>query len=81
MSIPEKEHDCARIVKLIHGIEVWNLSYVHQIDHSKIADLLSDFIKSFIHLHASRIPIVSKTDAYNTIFLGEDCLIDLPAII
>jgi hypothetical protein len=40
--VPEKEHDCAWVVQLIHGIEVWHLRDIHYVNDSKVLDVLSD---------------------------------------
>jgi len=66
MSVPPKEHDCTRIVELIHGVEVRHFFYVHQINYSKKSNLFAYFEKSFVHLHALRIHISSKSNNYNS---------------
>jgi hypothetical protein len=43
--VPEEEHDCAWVVQLIHGIEVWHLRDIHYVDDSKVLDILSDTCK------------------------------------
>lgn len=38
--VSEEEHDRARVIQLIHGIEVRNCADVYQVDHSKVLDLV-----------------------------------------
>lgn len=38
MLIPEEEHDCARVVQLVHGLEVGDLIEVANVYHGKILD-------------------------------------------
>lgn len=45
-----------------HFVKVRNFRDVNQIDDGKVLDLLGDAVKAFIHFHASRVPIVTKTN-------------------
>ena len=40
MLVPVEEHDGARIVQLVHLVEIGDLRDVNQIDHRKVFDLL-----------------------------------------
>lgn len=37
--LPEKEHDCARIIQLVHLVEIWHFCDVHKINDRKILHL------------------------------------------
>lgn len=37
--LPEKEHDGAGVVQLVHLVEVWHFCDVHQVNNSKILHL------------------------------------------
>ena len=60
-------------------IEVRNLGDVAQIDHSKVLYLLRHPIESLVHSHALWIPIVAEPDDHDSVFLGLDSLVDVPA--
>lgn len=80
MLVTEEEHHGAGIVQLVHLIKVGHFRNVHQIDHSKVLDLLGNPVEHFVHLHTGRVPIVSESDHHHTILFRQDRLIDLPAI-
>ena len=44
MPISEKEHDGARVVELIHRVEIWDLGYVNQIYDGEITDFFGAFV-------------------------------------
>ena len=39
---PEEEHDGARVVELVHLVEVRHVVDVHQVDHHEVLALLGD---------------------------------------
>ena len=48
MLVSEEKHACARIVQLVHLVEVRYLRNVHQIETGKVAALLGNYIKMMI---------------------------------
>ena len=42
MFVPEKEHECHRVVELVHLLEVGNLIQIANIEHGKILDTVGD---------------------------------------
>ena len=81
MSISEEKHSGARIIELIHCVEVWNLCYINKVNNCEVADFLCTFIQNFILLHAGWIPVMAKPNADYSIFLWKDCLVYFPTII
>ena len=61
--LPEEEHDCARIIQLVHLVKVGNLGDIHQVDGHKVLTLLSNTVQRLIHLHTGWVPIVTKPGA------------------
>lgn len=60
--VPEEEHAGARVIQLVHLVEVWHLCDVDQVDDSKVLDLFSNVIQNLIHLHAGWVPVVAEAD-------------------
>ena len=46
----------------LHFVKVWNSRDVDQEENSKVFHFLSNTEENFIHLHAGRVPIVTKSD-------------------
>ncbi|CAN8003102.1 unnamed protein product, partial [Ixodes hexagonus] len=85
--VAEEEHDRARVVQLIHLVEVRHLRDVHQVDGRKthhrtlLLYLLYDAVEHLIHLHAGRVPVVAEADHHHPVLLRQDGLVHLPAIV
>eukprot|EP00306_Pavlova_sp_CCMP459_P021172 CAMPEP_0185541328 /NCGR_PEP_ID=MMETSP1381-20130426/1892_1 /TAXON_ID=298111 /ORGANISM="Pavlova sp., Strain CCMP459" /LENGTH=184 /DNA_ID=CAMNT_0028153231 /DNA_START=988 /DNA_END=1543 /DNA_ORIENTATION=- len=79
MLVPEEEHDSARVVEFVHGVEVGHLRDVHEVDHRKVLHKLSYGVECLVHLHAHGVIVVAKADHYHSILLGEDGLVHRPA--
>lgn len=62
-----------------HLVEIWHLGDVDEIDYGKVLDLLSDTVQRLVHRHALAIPVMSEAQYDDTVFLGFDGLIDMPA--
>lgn len=50
MFIAEEKHYRARVIQLVHSVEIWHLWNINKIYNSKILDRLSHRSKNFIHL-------------------------------
>jgi len=61
-----------------HLVKVRDLCDVCKIDDSKVLDLLGDGVERFVHYHALGVPVMSKANDDNSIFLRFDGLIDVP---
>lgn len=59
--VAEEEHHRARIVQLVHLVEVRHLGNVDQIDDSEVLHFLGDAVHDLIHFHAGGVPIVTET--------------------
>ena len=46
---------------------IYIITSTYQVNHCKIFNFFGNTIKNLVHLHTSRIPIMSKTNDYNTI--------------
>ena len=57
-----------------------DLGYVHQVNGTEVLAFLRDAVESLVHLHTGGVPVVPEPDENNPVLLGEDGLVDLPAI-
>lgn len=48
----EEEHDGARVVQLVHGVEVRHAVYVTDIDDCEVLNFLGDFVENLVLTHA-----------------------------
>ncbi len=62
-----------------HLIEVWDLRNVDEVDYSEVLDLVRNTIQSLVHGHALAVPVVPEADDDDSVFLGLDRLVDVPA--
>ena len=62
-----------------HLVEVRNLGDVDEVDDGKVLNLLRDAVQSLVHDHALRVPVMSEADNDDTVFLGFDGFVDVPA--
>lgn len=46
-----------------------------------VKDLFGDAVQNFVHFHAGRVPVVPKADDNDSVLLGQNGLIDLPAVV
>lgn len=46
----------------------------------RISHLFGDAVENFVHLHTRWVPVVSKADHKDSVLLGQNGLVDLPAI-
>lgn len=75
----EEEHDGARIVEFVHGVEIWDAVDVANIYDSEVLDALSNFVEDLVLAHAIWIVVATKADHDEALVFGEDGLIDMPA--
>jgi hypothetical protein len=68
MSVSEEKHYGARIIQLIHGVEVRHFVYVDHVKDSKLLNCFSTFYKDFINLHAGFLCVSAKSNAYYFVF-------------
>ena len=62
-----------------HLVEIGDLCDIDQIDDSKVLDFLRNAMKSFVHGHALRIPVMAETNYHDAIFFGFDSFVNMPA--
>jgi len=77
--VPEEEHDCHGIVKLVHLVEIGDLVEIANVDNSEILDSVGDAVEDFVLAHTVRIPITTEANDNEALFFGHDGLIDVPA--
>ena len=78
--VPVEEHGGARVVQLVHLVEVGHLRDVHQVAHGKVLHLLGDLVQGLVHLHALGVPVVAEADDHHPLRLVQDGLVHLPAV-
>ena len=49
--VPEEEHDCGWVIKLVHCVEIRHLCDVYEVYYSKVLYRLSNWSQNFIHLN------------------------------
>ena len=79
MLIPEKEHQCHRVVKLIHLFKVWDLVEITDVKDSEVFDSVRDFVENLILTHTICIPVTTEANNDKTFFFGHYGLIDVPS--
>lgn len=80
MFVAEEEHGRAGVVQLVHLVEIGHFGDIDQVNDGKVLDLFGDRVEEFVHLHAGWVPIGSEPEDDDTVFFGEDCLVNLPAV-
>jgi hypothetical protein len=78
--VPKEEHASARVIQLVHLVEVGDLGYVDQIDDAKVLALFGDSEEGFIHFHAGGVPVMAEPDEHDLVLFRQDGLVYLPAI-
>ena len=71
--------DGKRRTRLTDLIEVRNLGDIAQIYYSEVLYLLRHAIEGLVHSHALGIPVVTEPNDDDSVFLGFDGLVDVPA--
>ena len=79
MLVAEEEHEGYWVVKLIHLLEVWHLIEVANVDDGKVLDTIGDSIENLVLFHTVGVPVTTEADDNQTLFLGQDCLINMPS--
>ena len=79
--LPKEEHDCARIVELVHLVEVRHRCDVDEVADTEVFDLFGNGEEGLVHLHAVLVPIVAEADEHHFVLLAEDRLVHLPPIL
>ncbi len=77
--IPVEEHRRARVVQLVHAVEIGYLVDVHQVNHGEVLDLLGYAEQDLVLDHADLVGIATEAYDHDAIFLGQDGLVDLPS--
>jgi hypothetical protein len=77
--VAEEEHDGARVVELIHLVEVGDLVNVADVHDREALDLVSDLVEHLVLLHAGGVPVAAEADDDEALLLAEDGLVDMPA--
>ena len=76
-----EKHRRTGIVEFIHGVEIWYLINVYDIDNGKILDLFGNIGEDFVLHHADGVRVSSKSNDDDAVFFRDDGLIDFPAAI
>ena len=71
----------ARVIQLVHLVEVGHFGNVHKVDGAEIFDFFGAPEQGLVHLHAVGVPVVAKPKQDNLVFLAENGLVDLPAVL
>lgn len=58
-----EEHDGARVVQLVHRVEVGHLCRVDEVDDAVVLDELRNRVQHLVHLHADGVVVVPEPDA------------------
>lgn len=48
VALPKKEHDSARVVQLVHLVEIWHFRDVHKVNDGKVLHLSRQKCKWYI---------------------------------
>lgn len=67
--VSEEEHERARVVELVHLVEVGHLVDVAEVDGGEVADLVGDLVEDFVLAHTIWIPVAPEADHDETVFL------------
>lgn len=67
--VSEEEHEGARVIQLVHLVEVGNLVDVAEVNHGEVAHLVGDLVQHFVLAHTIGIPIAAEANDDEAIFL------------
>ena len=76
--VAEEEHHGARVVKLIHVIEIGHLCDVHEVDNAEIAHILGEGKEHLVLLHALGVIVVPEANQDHLLLLRHDGLVHGP---
>ena len=76
--LPVKKHDGARVIQLVHCIEIFNFFVIDLINYSKVPERVLDLEKHVVHFHAIRIVIFAKPNNHKSALFVHDCIVNLP---
>lgn len=79
MFVAEEEHDSARVVQLVHGVEVGHAVYIADVDDGEIFNALGDLVEDLVLAHAVGVVVAPKANHDESLVFGEDGLVDVPA--
>lgn len=69
MFIPEEEHNGARVVQLVHGLEVRHLVQVAHVQDGEVLDPVRDLVEDFVLAHAVGVAVAAEADHDQAVFL------------
>lgn len=61
--VAEEEHDGARVVQLVHLVEVRDLVDVADVDDREGLDLVGDLVEDLVLAHTLLVPVAAEADA------------------
>lgn len=79
MLVAEEEHDGARVVQLVHGLEVGHLVEVAQVHDGEVLDLVRDLVQHLVLPHAVRVVVAPEAYHHQPVLFREDRLVHVPA--
>lgn len=74
----EKEHDGARIVQLVHCVEVGHAVDIADVNDSEVFDALGDLVENLVLAHAVGVVIAPEANHDESLVFRQDCLVDMP---
>lgn len=77
--IPEEEHNRHGIVEFVHGLEVWHFVEIAEINRREVLHSVGDFVQDFVLRHAVGVAVAAEADHDESVFFGENGLVDVPA--
>lgn len=76
--ISKEEHDGARVVELVHLLEIGHLVQIAEVNYGKVLDTVGNLVEYFVLTHAVWIPIATEADDDQSVLLGHNGLVDVP---
>jgi hypothetical protein len=66
--VAEEEHDCHRVVELVHLLEVGHFVKIAEVDDGEVFDPLGDSVEDLVLSHTVRVAVSAKADDYEALF-------------
>lgn len=79
MFVTIEEHDGARIVQLVHLVEVRDLGDIYEVDDCEVLHFLCNRVEGLVHRHTLMVPVVAKANHDDTVLFRFDGFVNVPA--
>jgi len=76
--VPPEKHNRARIVDFVHCVEILYGFVVDGVDDCEVLDQVGDLVQVLVHGHAFGVCVRAEAQDDETLFFGEDGLVDVP---